>query len=85
LKAGTNHKHDPRPHGFISIGERVVVTQGPLEGTTGFLIREKNRCRVVLSLDLIKRSMSVEVDANAIARAIGKENNQWQVQSGKAI
>ena len=36
---------------------------GPLAGTEGILVRKKEKLRVVLSIDLIMRSVAVEVDA----------------------
>lgn len=69
LKAGVDERLDPRPHEFITVGDRVVVTRGPMEGYEGILLRDKNSHRVVLSLDLIQRSMSIEVDADSIAMA----------------
>jgi transcription antitermination factor NusG len=51
------------PCPYITVGRRVRVTRGPLEGVTGILIRKKNVLRVVLSLDLLARSAAVEVDA----------------------
>ena len=69
LKTAMIIGNDPRPHDFIQVGDQVIVTRGPLQGSKGVLLREKNSTRVVLSLDLIQRSMSVEVDADAIAPA----------------
>lgn len=60
---------NPRPHPFITVGERVVITRGRLEGYEGFVVREKNKSRVVLKMDLINKAMSVEVDTDAIAPA----------------
>jgi transcription antitermination factor NusG len=60
---------NPQPHAYIAMGERVRVVRGPLKGTEGILVRGKKRTRVVISLDLIKKSMSVEVDADAIEPA----------------
>lgn len=59
--------HAPRPHAFLHAGDRVKVTRGALQGREGFLVREKNKSRVVISLKSIGRAMSVEVDADAIA------------------
>ena len=69
LKMAVKNGNDPQPHGFIKIGERVTVTQGPLAGYEGFLVRDKGNHRVVLTMDLIKRSMSVEVDVDWIVPA----------------
>jgi transcription antitermination factor NusG len=51
------------PHPYLIVGRRVRVRRGALAGMEGILVRRKNALRVVLSLDLIMRSVSVEVDA----------------------
>jgi transcription antitermination factor NusG len=56
------------PHPYLTVGRRVRVKRGPLEGVEGILIRKKNAFRVVLSLDLIMKSASVEVDAIDLER-----------------
>ena len=50
------------PHPYLKVGRRVNVKHGPLAGSQGILIRRKDKFRVVLSLDLIMRSVAVEVD-----------------------
>jgi transcription antitermination factor NusG len=66
LKSATHNGNDPRPHQLIHVGDRVKVTRGPLQGREGFLVREKNKCRVVVEVRTIGRAMSVEVDADAV-------------------
>ena len=56
------------PHPYLTVGRRVRIERGPLAGVEGILIRKKNALRVVLSLDLIMRSASVEVDVGDIER-----------------
>jgi transcription antitermination factor NusG len=50
------------PHPYLKVGHRVRVKYGPLAGTQGILVRRKDKFRVVLSIDLIMRSVAVEVD-----------------------
>jgi transcription antitermination factor NusG len=50
------------PHPYLKVGNRVRVKYGPLAGTQGILVRRKDKFRVVLSIDLIMRSVAVEVD-----------------------
>jgi len=52
------------PHAYLSAGQRVRVASGPLQGLEGIIVRTKDRCRVVLSIHLIMRSVAVEVDAD---------------------
>jgi transcription antitermination factor NusG len=58
--------HQAKPHKFMKAGDRVKITRGPLQGAEGFLVREKGKDRVVLTIGTIERSMSVEVDADAV-------------------
>jgi len=50
------------PHPYLRVGYRVRVCGGPMQGLEGIIVRRKDRCRVVFSLDLIMRSVAVEVD-----------------------
>jgi transcription antitermination factor NusG len=45
----------------------VKVVHGPLAGAQGILLRAKNNCRVVISIDAIMRSVAVEVDEADVA------------------
>jgi len=51
------------PHPFLRCGERVRVVRGSLEGVEGVLTRKKNLYRLVLSVDMLAQSVSVEIDA----------------------
>lgn len=54
------------PHPFLHCGERVRVKWGSLEGLTGILVRKKNLCRLVLSVEMLSQSVCVEIDANDV-------------------
>jgi transcription antitermination factor NusG len=51
-----------QPHPFLKAGRRVRVRQGPMQGVEGVLVRNKDSFRVVLSIELIMRSIALEVD-----------------------
>jgi transcription antitermination factor NusG len=55
-----------RPHPYITVGRRVRVVCGPLAGLQGILLKRKNRARVIVSLDLIQRSVAVEVSPDEL-------------------
>jgi transcription antitermination factor NusG len=50
------------PHPYLTVGRRVRVINGPLQGLEGVLLRRKNKTRFVLSFELIMRSVAVEID-----------------------
>jgi transcription termination/antitermination protein NusG len=56
------------PHPFLAAGDRVRIIAGPLDGVEGLLVRRKQDFRVVLTVNVLMRSMSVEVDMGAIAK-----------------
>ena len=57
------------PHPYLSVGRRVRITAGPLAGHEGILVRKKGDLGVVLSIDLIQRSVLVHVDALSLEPA----------------
>ena len=63
MKEALNKGVVAEPYPYLTVGTRVEVLNGPLQGMTGILLRRQNKCRVVISVDLIMRSMAVEVEA----------------------
>lgn len=57
------------PHPFLKCGDWVRVKSGPLEGIEGILVRKKSVHRLVLSVDLLQKSVSVEVGTAVVERA----------------
>ena len=51
------------PHPYLTAGRRVRIVAGPLAGFDGIILRQKGKARVVLSIDLIQRSVVVDADA----------------------
>ena len=62
LKNGLAGGVRAEPHPFLTAGRRVRIKAGPLQGREGILIRRKGSLRVVLSIDLIQRSIVVDVE-----------------------
>jgi transcription antitermination factor NusG len=50
------------PHPYLTVGRRVRVKSGSLGGLEGVLVRKKSGTRFVISVDLIMRSVAVEID-----------------------
>lgn len=51
-----------RPWPHLQIGQKVRVENGPLRGIEGLLMQFKGQYRLVLSVTLLQRSVSVEVE-----------------------
>ena len=54
------------PYPYLTAGTRVEIRNGPLQGMTGILLRRQNKYRVVISVDLIMRSVVVAVEAGDV-------------------
>ena len=54
------------PHPYLKIGEKIRIKNGPMSGMEGILTRKKNELRFVLTLEVIMRSVVVEVQADDI-------------------
>jgi transcription antitermination factor NusG len=58
------------PHPYLREGQRVRITQGPLRGVEGILIQSKpTKGLLILSVDLLQRSVAVEIDCSVVTAA----------------
>lgn len=55
------------PHPYLQTGRRARVVRGPLVGMEGIIARRKSRTRLVLSFELIQRSMAIEMEEGDLA------------------
>jgi len=54
------------PHPFLRCGDWVRIKSGPLIDVEGILIRKKGSYRLILSAELLQKSLAVEVDAFSV-------------------
>lgn len=50
------------PYPYLAKGDRVYVRSGPFKGVEGFVVRKDKHTRLVISLDLLLQSVSIEID-----------------------
>jgi transcription antitermination factor NusG len=50
------------PYPQLGVGQRVEMIEGPLAGYEGVIARVKNSWRLIISVALLQRSISVEID-----------------------
>jgi len=96
IQRAVDGPYQVEPHPFLKCGTRVRVKQGALEGVEGILIRKKNLFRLILSVDMLAQSVSVEVHASdvepcAVARqevethSISFFTDQNRIQTGNPM
>jgi len=57
------------PWPFLEVGQKVEVEYGPLAGTQGIVTMFKNTCRLVVSINMLQRSVAVEIDRDCLKPA----------------
>jgi transcription antitermination factor NusG len=67
----------------VSVGQAVQVKYGPLRGLEGTVVQVKKNYRFVISIDMLHRCVSVEIDRDCVApvaesraKVVGLQ--QWQ-------
>ena len=58
MQTGANFQ----PHAFLNVGQRVRIRTGALQGLEGILVRISSDHRLVVSVDLIHKSVALRLD-----------------------
>lgn len=64
LRNGLENQFWVEPCPYLKVGRGVRVVRGPMAGAEGILSRKKDKYRFVISVDVLMRSVAVEVDAS---------------------
>lgn len=52
------------PWPYLRVGQRVEVRRGPLQGVEGILLAQKKNFRLIVSIELLQRSVNVEIEGD---------------------
>jgi transcription elongation factor/antiterminator RfaH len=63
-----------QPYQYLAVGSQVEICRGPLQGMKGILLRHQGQFRVVLSVEMIMRSIVVEVEASDVVAVDSKDS-----------
>jgi transcription antitermination factor NusG len=66
LRNGLGNQIRLTSHPYLKVGRRVQVKRGPMAGAQGILVRRKQNCRLVISLEAIMRSVALEIDEDNV-------------------
>lgn len=58
------------PHPYLVPGQTVTITEGPLAGITGTLLQVKDLFHLVISVEVLQRAMSVELDRSWVETGV---------------
>ena len=56
------------PYPYLTVGSPIRVKSGPLQGLEGILVQKRGKFRVVVSVNLLGKSISAEVSAEQIEK-----------------
>ena len=73
------------PWPFLKVGQRVELVRGPMRGLEGIVLDLKNSYRLILSIDLLMRSVAVEVDWEWIRPILRTEKKLRKTISAQMI
>lgn len=68
LQTVVNRRIPLAPHEFIKVGQRIRIRGGALDGIEGILAAIKNDRNLVLSVDLIQKSIAIRIDGFEVER-----------------
>jgi len=66
IRKGAESRLQVEPHPFLQCGDWVRVTSGALTDVEGILVRKKGSYRLILSAELLGKSIAVEIDAFSV-------------------
>lgn len=62
IRAIMDSKVGVEPWPYVRIGQRMLIEKGPLKGLEGVVVAVKKNYRLIASVTLLQRSVSVEID-----------------------
>jgi len=69
------------PWPYLGVGHVARIDDGPLRGMTGIVIKIKSGWKLVLSVNLLQRSVAVEIDRSWIGAAYPARSTANQIAS----
>lgn len=72
------------PYPFLQLGQRVRICGGALDGIEGVLIGRDSASKLVISIELIQRSLAVSVynlDVEPVGGYVGTMHSDWTAES----
>jgi transcription antitermination factor NusG len=67
---------------YFRVGQRVYLNEGPLAGVDGIIAAFKSSSRLVVSVDLLQRSVMVEIDPSWVEPA--EADGSWKMRGAGA-
>ena len=73
------------PWPYLRVGNTAKIDEGPLRGLAGIVVRIKSTLKLVLSVELLQRSIAVEIDRNWITPCSPAELRRQSTARARSI
>jgi transcription antitermination factor NusG len=73
------------PWPYSCWGQTVRITQGALAGVKGILVRSRNQHRLILSIELLQRSVAVEIESSCVECTTSSQPEQSTACVGQGL
>lgn len=60
----SNETIDPYP--YLKEGQKIRINKGPLTGAEGILVKKSDHHRLVISIDILQRGVSLKIDVSDV-------------------
>jgi hypothetical protein len=81
VRAVLEEKVECSPYPFLQLGQRVRICGGALDGIEGVFIGRDSASKLVISIELIQRSLTVSVynlDVEPVEGYVGSMHSDWR-------
>jgi transcription termination/antitermination protein NusG len=69
LRSALQNQVFAEPCPYLKVGRKVRVVRGPMAGAEGILSRKRDKYRVVISVEVLMRSVALEIDGSDLEAA----------------
>jgi len=83
LKQVIASKTNISPYPYLKLGQRVEIKEGPLAGITGIVMQIKNRRHLIVSVDVVMKSVMIDMDLINVA-SIASISDHSDMQCARA-
>jgi len=73
------------PWPYLQVGNIARIEEGPLRGLSGIVVKIKSGWKLVLSVDLLQRSVAVEIDRSWISEESSAGANEMRHDSSQTV
>jgi len=74
LQIAMRERIPAHPQVFLRGGAKVAITEGPLAGIEGIVVKERDPLRMVVSIDLLQRSVLLEIPSARVSALPSNSN-----------